>query len=109
MRYAYEVRRGATPPRRRRISPSGGADLTGRRRFTRQRPPHSRCPAPQPQRRSPPPAILTAVPANGPAVPDPHVIVLYGALGALARRKLLPGLFHLHRAGLMPAGYRIPG
>jgi len=37
------------------------------------------------------------------------VIVLYGALGDLARRKLLPGLFHLHRAGLMPADYRILG
>jgi glucose-6-phosphate 1-dehydrogenase len=34
---------------------------------------------------------------------DPHVIVLFGASGDLARRKLLPGLLHLHRAGLMPA------
>jgi glucose-6-phosphate 1-dehydrogenase len=33
---------------------------------------------------------------------DPHVIVLYGATGDLARRKLLPGLFHLSRAGLIP-------
>src|ERR1700710_1937139 len=32
----------------------------------------------------------------------PHVIVLFGATGDLARRKLLPGLLHLHRAGLMP-------
>jgi glucose-6-phosphate 1-dehydrogenase len=38
------------------------------------------------------------------AVPalDPHVIVLFGATGDLARRKLLPGLMHLTRAGLMP-------
>src|SRR5437870_1689838 len=28
--------------------------------------------------------------------PDDHVIVLFGATGDLARRKLLPGLFHLH-------------
>ena len=34
--------------------------------------------------------------------PDPHVIVLFGATGDLARRKLLPGLFHLSRAGLLP-------
>src|SRR6187431_1223747 len=32
----------------------------------------------------------------------PHVIVLFGATGDLAKRKLLPGLLHLHRAGLMP-------
>ncbi len=36
-----------------------------------------------------------------PPVP-PHVIVLLGATGDLARRKLLPGLFHLFRAGLVP-------
>ena len=32
----------------------------------------------------------------------PHVIVLFGATGDLARRKLLPGLFHLAQAGLVP-------
>ena len=32
----------------------------------------------------------------------PHVIVLFGATGDLARRKLLPGLFHLKQAGLLP-------
>ena len=32
----------------------------------------------------------------------PHVIVLVGATGDLARRKLLPGLLHLSRAGLVP-------
>jgi glucose-6-phosphate 1-dehydrogenase len=47
--------------------------------------------------------------SDGVAVPDDHVIVLFGALGDLARRKLLPGLFHLERAGLMPAGYTIVG
>jgi glucose-6-phosphate 1-dehydrogenase len=39
--------------------------------------------------------------------PDPHVIVLFGATGDLARRKLLPGLYHLASAGLMPEDYRI--
>ena len=34
--------------------------------------------------------------------PVPHVVVLFGATGDLARRKLLPGLLHLHRAGLLP-------
>ena len=32
----------------------------------------------------------------------PHVIVLFGASGDLARRKLLPGIFHLVKAGLLP-------
>src|SRR5262245_62496980 len=32
----------------------------------------------------------------------PHVIVLFGATGDLARRKLLPGLLHLSRTGLLP-------
>ena len=38
---------------------------------------------------------------------DPHVIVLFGASGDLAKRKLLPGLLHLHRAGLLPASASI--
>ena len=32
----------------------------------------------------------------------PHVLVLFGATGDLAARKLLPGLFHLAQAGLLP-------
>jgi glucose-6-phosphate 1-dehydrogenase len=43
------------------------------------------------------------------AIPDPHVIILFGALGDLSRRKLLPGLFHLEQAGLMPDDYRVVG
>jgi glucose-6-phosphate 1-dehydrogenase len=41
--------------------------------------------------------------------PADHVIVLFGATGDLARRKLLPGLFRLDQAGLMPERYRIVG
>ena len=40
-------------------------------------------------------------------VPDDHVVVLYGGTGDLARRKLLPGLFRLAQAGLLPKRYRI--
>jgi glucose-6-phosphate 1-dehydrogenase len=36
-------------------------------------------------------------------------MVLFGATGDLARRKLLPGLFHLHAAGLLPREYRVIG
>src|SRR6516164_1325509 len=32
----------------------------------------------------------------------PYVLVLFGATGDLARRKILPGLFHLAQAGLLP-------
>ena len=46
---------------------------------------------------------------NGSAKPENHVIVLFGATGDLAKRKLLPGLFHLHAAGLLPREYRIIG
>jgi glucose-6-phosphate 1-dehydrogenase len=48
-------------------------------------------------------------PRHGHARPDPHVIVLFGATGDLARRKLLPGLHHLFRAGLLPEQFRIIG
>ena len=41
--------------------------------------------------------------------PENHVIVLFGATGDLAKRKLLPGLFHLHVAGLLPHDYRVIG
>ena len=34
-------------------------------------------------------------------MPDDHVVVLFGATGDLARRKLLPGLLHLSLAGLV--------
>jgi glucose-6-phosphate 1-dehydrogenase len=40
-------------------------------------------------------------------IPDNHVIVLFGSTGDLAKRKILPGLFHLANAGLMPKRYRI--
>ncbi len=49
-------------------------------------------------------AAPTALPA-----PDPHVIVLFGATGDLARRKLLPGLLHLCQSRLMPADFRVIG
>ena len=45
-------------------------------------------------------------PGAGPK--QPQVVVLFGATGDLAKRKLLPGLFHLAMSGLLP-GYRIVG
>jgi hypothetical protein len=41
--------------------------------------------------------------------PEPHVIVVFGGNGDLARRKLLPALFHLYQEGLMPERFAIIG
>jgi glucose-6-phosphate 1-dehydrogenase len=46
---------------------------------------------------------------NEPPRPDNHVIVLFGATGDLAKRKLLPGWFHLYAAGLLPREFRLIG
>ena len=40
--------------------------------------------------------------ANVDGVTAPYVIVLFGATGDLAKRKLLPGLLRLTQAGLLP-------
>jgi glucose-6-phosphate 1-dehydrogenase len=65
---------------------------------------------------SPPANDMTAVATEAKrgattVVPKPadHVIVLFGATGDLTRRKLLPGLFRLTQAGLMPRRFRIVG
>jgi glucose-6-phosphate 1-dehydrogenase len=44
-----------------------------------------------------------------PQIPENQVIVLFGATGDLAKRKLLPGMFHLSQVGLMPRRFRIIG
>ena len=41
--------------------------------------------------------------------PADHVIVIFGANGDLARRKLFPGLYHLYAERLMPEEFRIIG
>jgi glucose-6-phosphate 1-dehydrogenase len=58
---------------------------------------------------------LRVEPANvpgaspAPTVPNDQVIVLFGATGDLAKRKLLPGMFHLAEAGLMPERFIVIG
>jgi glucose-6-phosphate 1-dehydrogenase len=58
-------------------------------------------------------ALTTPAPTparpRGVAKPDDHVLVLFGATGDLARRKLLPGLWHLAQTAMLPDGYRIVG
>src|SRR4051812_29688522 len=46
---------------------------------------------------------------GAPEVEEDQILVLFGATGDLARRKLLPGIFHLARVGLMPARFRVIG
>ena len=46
---------------------------------------------------------------DAPPVPDPHVIVLFGATGDLAQRKIWPGLRRLASAGLLPPDWRVIG
>jgi glucose-6-phosphate 1-dehydrogenase len=46
---------------------------------------------------------------NGVPRPENHVVVLFGATGDLAKRKLLPGWFHLYAAGLLPKKFRLIG
>src|ERR1700722_12204023 len=51
-------------------------------------------------------AVAKILAGEGPQYPQ--VVVLFGATGDLARRKLWPGLFHLATAGFIP-GCRIIG
>ena len=47
-------------------------------------------------------------PSNGNGL-APHVLVLFGATGDLASRKLFPGLYRLAVAGRLPHDFRIIG
>src|ERR1700677_939529 len=42
-------------------------------------------------------------------VPGPTAVVIFGASGDLTKRKLLPALFHLQQAGLLPAEFAVTG
>jgi glucose-6-phosphate 1-dehydrogenase len=53
--------------------------------------------------------VTVQAPRSGLGKPDDHVVVLFGATGDLAKRKILPGVFHLFEAGLLPRRFRIVG
>ena len=42
-------------------------------------------------------------------IPDPCIMVIFGASGDLTKRKLIPAIFDLARQGLLPAGFTIVG
>jgi glucose-6-phosphate 1-dehydrogenase len=49
------------------------------------------------------------MPSSSDQRPSPRVLVLFGATGDLAKRKLFPGFYHLYKASLMPEDFRIIG
>jgi glucose-6-phosphate 1-dehydrogenase len=42
-------------------------------------------------------------------IPEPAVVVIFGASGDLTKRKLLPALFHLEQSGLLPLEFAVVG
>src|SRR3978361_1453320 len=42
-------------------------------------------------------------------IPEPTAVVIFGASGDLTKRKLLPALFHLEQAGLLPKQFAVVG
>ena len=42
-------------------------------------------------------------------IPDPCIVVIFGASGDLTKRKLLPALYHLEQAGLLPKEFAVVG
>ncbi len=55
------------------------------------------------------PEDLSQVPKSGERVPNPVIMVIFGASGDLTKRKLLPALFHLEQSGLLPKNFAIVG
>ncbi|MEO6801785.1 MAG: glucose-6-phosphate dehydrogenase [Granulicella sp.] len=46
---------------------------------------------------------------KGERIPEPCIIVIFGASGDLTKRKLLPALYHLDQAGLLPKDFAVVG
>jgi len=55
------------------------------------------------------PEDLSQLPTGAERIPEAGILVIFGASGDLTRRKLLPALFHLEQAGLLPANFAIVG
>src|ERR1700752_3684401 len=55
------------------------------------------------------PEDLSQVPQAGERIPEPGIIVIFGASGDLTKRKLLPALFHLEQSNLLPKNFAIVG
>src|SRR5215469_6758996 len=55
------------------------------------------------------PEDLSQVPKAGERIPDPGIMVIFGASGDLTKRKLFPSLFHLEQDNLLPKEFAIVG
>jgi glucose-6-phosphate 1-dehydrogenase len=55
------------------------------------------------------PEDLSQVPQGKERIPEPGIMVIFGGSGDLTKRKLLPALFHLRQAGLLPKQFAIVG
>jgi glucose-6-phosphate 1-dehydrogenase len=55
------------------------------------------------------PEDLSQVPTGAERIPEAGILVIFGASGDLTKRKLLPALFHLEQAGLLPRNFTIVG
>ncbi|MGA3370728.1 MAG: glucose-6-phosphate dehydrogenase [Terracidiphilus sp.] len=55
------------------------------------------------------PEDLSQVPHGAERIPEAGILVIFGASGDLTKRKLLPALFHLEQAGLLPENFAIVG
>jgi glucose-6-phosphate 1-dehydrogenase len=55
------------------------------------------------------PDDLSQVLKTNERIPNPGIMVIFGASGDLTKRKLLPALFHLEQSGLLPKNFEIVG
>src|ERR1700677_466239 len=55
------------------------------------------------------PEDLSHVSQSAERIPDPTILVIFGASGDLTKRKLLPALYHLRQNNLLPANFSIVG
>src|SRR5580704_12470258 len=55
------------------------------------------------------PEDLSNVSHGRETIPEPGILVIFGASGDLTKRKLLPALFHLRQNNLLPANFSIVG
>jgi glucose-6-phosphate 1-dehydrogenase len=46
---------------------------------------------------------------NAERIPEPCIVVIFGASGDLTKRKLLPALYHLEQEGLLPENFAVVG
>ena len=55
------------------------------------------------------PEDLSQVSTGSERIPEPGILVIFGASGDLTKRKLLPALFHLRQVNLLPQNFAIVG